>query len=112
MEISISVHENNIMVLEVKGEVDAYTAQDLNKTLIDLLSQGHHRIVMDVSKMVFITSAGIRAILYAHREAVQLGGEVRLIGPTDQVRRIFEITGFFELMQITDRLQESIDNWE
>jgi anti-anti-sigma factor len=111
VEISTYVHENNIMVLEIKGEVDAYTAQDLNKTLLDLLVRGHHRIVMDVSKIIFISSAGIRAILYAHREAVQLGGEVRIVRPTDQVRRIFEIAGFFEILQITDRLQESINNW-
>ena len=111
MEISTYLHEDNIMVLEVKGEVDAYTAQDLEKTLMDLLGQGQLRIVMDLSEMRFISSAGIRAILYAHREAVQLGGEVRLVGPTDQVRRIFEIAGFFELLKITDELQESINNW-
>ena len=111
MEISTYVHESNIMVLEVKGEVDAYTAQVLDKTLIDLLDQGYHRIVMDVSKIIFISSAGIRAILFAHREAVQLGGDVRLAGPTDQIRRIFEIAGFFELLKITDELQESINNW-
>ena len=111
MEISTRVHENNVMLLKVGGEVDAHTAQDLNRTLTDLLGQGHHRIVMDVSKMMFISSAGIRAILYAHREAVQSGGQVRLVGPTDQVRRIFEIVGFFELLQITDRLEESISNW-
>ncbi|MFC2053238.1 STAS domain-containing protein [Chloroflexota bacterium] len=111
MEIIKCVHENNIIVLEIKGEVDAYTAQELNKTLLDLLNQGHHRIVMDVSKIIFISSTGIRAILFAHREAVQLGGEVRLVGPTDQVRRIFKIAGLFEVLQITDRLQESINNW-
>jgi anti-anti-sigma factor len=111
VEIIKCIHENNIMVLEIKGEVDAYTAQDLNNTLLDLLSQGYNRIVMDVSKIIFISSAGIRAILFAHREAVQLGGEVRLVGPTDQVRRTFKIAGFFEVLQITDGLQESINNW-
>ena len=67
--------------------------------------------MIDVSKIIFISSAGIRAILFAHREAVQLGGEVRLAGPTDQIRRLFEIAGFFELLKITDELQESINNW-
>lgn len=109
MEISKSV-EDNIMVLEIKGEVDAYTSQDLNKTLADVLGDGYHQIVVEVSQMTFISSAGIRALLYAQREAVQLGGEVRLVGPTDQVRRIFEIAGFFELFQITDDLEESVSN--
>jgi anti-anti-sigma factor len=109
VEISKSV-EDNIMVLEIKGEVDAYTSQNLNKTLADVLGDGYHQIVVEVSQMTFISSAGIRALLYAQREAVQLGGEVRLVGPTDQVRRIFEIAGFFELFQITDDLEESVSN--
>jgi anti-anti-sigma factor len=109
VEISKSV-EDNIMVLEIKGEVDAYTSQDLNKTLADVLGDGYHQIVVEVSQMTFISSAGIRALLYAQREAVQLDGEVRLVGPTDQVRRIFEIAGFFELFQITDDLEESVSN--
>jgi anti-anti-sigma factor len=111
VEISKYIHENGIAVLEVKGEVDAYTSQDLEQTLKDLRTQGHHRIVMDVSEMTFISSAGIRVILYAYQEAVKLGGGVRLVGPMDQVRRIFEIAGIFEILNITDDLQESIANW-
>ena len=111
VEISTHVHENDIAVIEVKGEVDAYTAQVLDKTLTDLLGQGQLRIVLDVSEMSLISSAGIRAILYAHKEAVQLGGELRIAGPTGQIRRIFEISGFFELLTITDEIQESINNW-
>jgi anti-anti-sigma factor len=111
VEISTYTHENEVKVLEVKGEVDAHTAKVLDKTLMDLLGQGKPRIVMDVSEMSFISSAGIRAILYAHREAVQLGGEVRIAGPTDKIHRILEIAGFKELLKITDELQESIKNW-
>jgi len=111
VEISKYVHEDNILVLEIRGEVDAYTAQDLNKTLGDLLHDGYHQIVVEVSQMTFISSAGIRTFLYAQREAVQSGGEVKLVAPTDQVRRIFEIAGFYELFQITNDLEESFKNW-
>ncbi len=111
MEISKSIHEDNIMVLEIKGEVDAYTAQNLNKTLGEVLNNGYHQIVVEVSQMTFISSAGIRTFLYAQRDAVQSGGEVKLVAPTDQVRRIFEIAGFYELFQITDDLEESLNNW-
>lgn len=111
MEVSKYVLEKNIMVLEIKGEVDAYTSRELNKNLAQVLEDGYHQIVMDVSQLTFISSAGLRAILYAYREAVHLGGEVRLVGPSDQVRRTFEIAGFFELMQITDELKNSIRDW-
>jgi anti-anti-sigma factor len=111
VDISTHTYESDVTVLDIKGEVDAYTAKVLDKTLMDLLNKGQLRIVMDVSEMSFISSAGIRAILYAHREAVQLGGVVRIAGPTDRIRRIFEIAGFPELIEITDELQEAITNW-
>ena len=111
MELTKSVHENNVIILEIKGEVDAYAAQEFNSTMLGLLDLGHRRIVLDVSKLMFISSAGIRAILFAHKEAVHLGGEIRIIGPTDQVCRIFEITGLLEILQIADGLQEAINDW-
>jgi anti-sigma B factor antagonist len=110
MEISTYAHEE-IMVLELSGEVDAATSQDLGKTLKDMLDQGCHRIVIDISKMTFISSAGIRTLLYSHREADQLGGALRLVAPTDQVQRVFEITGVSELIKITNDLQETFEEW-
>ena len=110
MEISTTIHESYV-IAQVEGEVDAYTARELNNTLMDLLGQGHRRIVIDVAGMTFISSAGIRAILFAHREAVQLDAEIRLVGPQDQVQRTFKIVGFFELFQISDTLQEAINGW-
>ena len=111
MEISKHVHENTIMVLEIIGEIDAYTAQNLSQTFADVMGDGYSKIVLDVSQVVFISSAGIRAILYAHKDAVQLGCEVRLAGPTDQVYSTLEIAGVFELLQVSDSLEEVIENW-
>jgi anti-anti-sigma factor len=99
------------MVLDIKGEVDAATAQDMGQLLKGLLAQGHRRIIIDFSEMTFISSAGVRELLYAHREAEQLGGELRIAAPTDQIRRILEISGVSMLMKISKELKESISNW-
>ena len=112
MEITSAVYKNNTIVLEVKGEVDAHTAKELNKTLTDSIAQGYYRIVIDVSRLTFISSAGLRAIMFAHREVAQLGGEVRLVGPSIQTRRTFEIAGAFELMNVSDNLQEALGGWQ
>jgi len=111
VEILKHVQNEDVVVLEITGEVDAYTAQNFNQTLVDIFDQGYRRIVLDVSKITFISSAGVRTILFAYREANQLQGEIRLVGPVDQVRRTFEIAGFFELITITDELQDALNNW-
>ena len=112
MEISSNIYDNKLVVLEVTGDVDAHTAKTLNKTLTDFLAQGHSRIVIDVSQITLISSAGLRAILFAHREALQLGGEVRLSGPSAQTKRIFEISGLYELITISEALQDALDGWQ
>jgi anti-anti-sigma factor len=111
VKISTSLQGDNVMLLQVEGEVDAHTAQEFAKTLKDLFGQGHRRMVVDVSGMTFISSAGIRVLFDAYRQAVQLDGQMRLAGPTDQVRRVFEIAGLYELLQITDGLEEALNNW-
>jgi anti-anti-sigma factor len=107
----MSVTENGVVLLEVEGEVDAHTAPKLDKALKDLLAQGHSRLVLDASQMGYISSAGLRVVLLAHREARQLDGEVRLFGLNAQMRRIFEIAGFDELLRISDTRQESMEGW-
>ena len=111
MKISTSVTENLVAQLEIEGEVDAHTARELDRALKDLLAQGRGRLVLDVSRVGYISSAGLRVILLAHRGARQLDGGVRICGLSAQVRRVFEIAGFDELLPISDTCQEAMEGW-
>jgi len=111
MKITTSVTEDGIMLLEVEGEVNAHTAPRLKETLSDWLAQGHSRVVLNASHIEHMSSAGLRVLLYAQREARQRGGEVRLLGPNTQVRRVIELAGFNKLLYICDTRQEAMEDW-
>ena len=111
MKVSTSAAEDGIALLEIEGEVNAHTARDLDRALNDLLAQGHSRLVLDASKVVFISSAGLRAITFAQREAQQQGGEVRVFGLSDLVRRVFEMAGLDEFLHLSDTRQEAMVGW-
>jgi stage II sporulation protein AA (anti-sigma F factor antagonist) len=111
VDISSYTLENNVMVLVIKGEVDASSAQEMGQSLKGHLAHGHHRIIVDFSEMTFISSAGIRELFHAHREADQLGGELRIAAPTDRIRRILEISGVNMLIKISKELKGSLSNW-
>ena len=111
LKIFTSVHNGDIVVLEVKGEVDAHTVRFLDNTLEDLLAQEEPRVVLDLAGMTFISSAGLRAILYAHKQALKSGGEIRITVPVGPIRRMFEIAGFPEVMKIFDTLPEPFTQW-
>jgi anti-sigma B factor antagonist len=111
MKVSTSAADDGVVLLEIEGEVDAHTTRELDRALNDLLAQDRSRLVLDASKVGFISSAGLRAITFAHREAQQQGGEVRLVGLSDQVRRVFEMAGLDEFLHLSDTRQEAMVGW-
>ncbi len=111
MEILTSDSGIEVVLIKVEGDIDAYTARTLDKTLNDLLAQGHNRLVLDASHMDFISSAGLRVITFAQREAQQQGGEVRVFGLNAQVRRVFEMACLDECLYLSDTRQEALGGW-
>lgn len=111
MQISTSSAENEVVLIEIEGDVDAYTARLLDKTLKDLLAQDRSRLVLDVSHMHYISSAGLRAIMFAQRETDQRGGQMRICGLNTQARRLFEMVGLDEFMHLSDSCQEAMEGW-
>jgi anti-anti-sigma factor len=111
MKILTSTADDGVALVEIVGEVDAHTARELERTLGELLAEGTSRLVLDGSQMGFISSAGLRAIMFAYREVCQVGGLVRICGLSAQVRRIFEIAALDECLQLYDSCREAMENW-
>ncbi len=111
MKISTSPADNEVVVLAIEGAIDAHTVRELDRALKELLAQGHSRLVLDVSQMSFISSAGLRVIVYADREASGRGGQVRICGLNLQVRRVFEMAALDEFLQLCDGCQEALEGW-
>ena len=111
MKITTSVVEDEIVLIEVAGEVNARTSRRLEETFSDLLAQGRNRLVLDASHMEYISSAGLQVLLDAQREARQVGGEVRLVGPNAFVWHVIELAGFDKLFYVSDTRQKALENW-
>lgn len=111
MRIQTSRAENEVVLVEVEGEVDAHTARELETTLNGLLAQGSNRLILDASQLDFISSTGLQVIMFAQREASQQGGEVRVCGLKAQTRRIFVMAGLDEWLHLSDTRQEAMAGW-
>jgi anti-sigma B factor antagonist len=111
MKISTSPAENEVTLVEVTGDVDGYTAPSLNKALNDVLTKGHSRLLLDASQIEFLSSAGLRVLTSAQREARRLGGEVRLFGLSARVRKVFEMSGLVDLFYVADTREQAMEGW-
>lgn len=85
------------ILISIAGEVDLATAPELEQALGAALSRpGTTRVQVDLSRVGFMDSAGLRALIAARRQAEDGKQAVVLYRPSEQVRRVIEITGLSE----------------
>ncbi len=89
--------ENTGATIFVEGRVDTNTAPDFEKEIQSLFSL--ESLVIDFSKLDYISSAGLRVLLSAHKQFSQKKG-LKLININDFVLEVFEVTGFKEILDI------------
>lgn len=80
-------------VLSVKGEIDLSTAGRFAQELASLVGDKNGTARVDLSKVTFIDSSGIRELLAAKRRAEATGVQLMLSNPSTACRRVLEISG-------------------
>ena len=99
MEIQIRFVKD-IGVMSVKGSIDALTAPDLYKALSNQIAEGHAKLVVDLDELEYTSSAGLRALLEAVKEARNNNGDLRLASIQPNVEKVLRISGFTSILQI------------
>ena len=79
----------------VTGEVDADNCAEMGASLLQG-GTSEAELVLDVSALAFIDSSGISELLRVREAMIEAGGSMVLRDPTDNVRRVLEITGLTE----------------
>lgn len=75
----------------------------MRERLADLIqSQGNLSVVLDLHRVSFIDSSGLKAIVTAHKWLQARGGRLRLVGPNKPTRKIFEITGLTQVLTVVE----------
>lgn len=109
MDLGLDVAERNgYAVLSVRGEVDVYTAPKFRERLIELVSEGKHRIVVDLEGVDFLDSTGLGTIIGALKRARTHGGELRLVCAQSRITRLFEITGLDKAVPLLPTLDAAV----
>ena len=107
MEITHRV-ENEIMIIAIKGRLDAATAPIADKTIKKRLKKNINRLLFDLKDLDYLSSGGLRVILGAAKEIRRREGKVVLAGLTQYVYEIFEVSGFNSLIPIKDTVEEGL----
>lgn len=97
MEIAKTI-ENECLKVTLVGELNTVTSPDLEAAIYgDLASVDN--VVFDMTDMGYITSAGLRVLLYCEQEVEGRGG-VTIKGACDEIKEVLEVTGFDTLLTV------------
>ena len=96
--MSLKIEKKNTETLALVGRLDTVTATELD-TEISAILPTVESLVLDMEKLEYISSAGLRVILKTQKALTQKAG-LKLINVSDDVREVFDITGFSDFLTI------------
>ncbi len=109
MDLDLDVSEKNGMaVLAVKGEVDVYTAPRLREKLVELVTQGKHRIVVDLEGVEFLDSTGLGVLVGGLKRVRSHDGDLALVCTQRRILKVLEITGLTQVFAVFDTLEDAV----
>lgn len=100
-----------VTVLTVQGKLDQLSAEEFHRLLLPHLATcgaDAQALVIDLSGVEYVSSAGLRIFMLASREVKPRHGKVSLCGLQPVVREIFEISKFSLLFPIHDRIEDAL----
>ena len=97
-----------LAVVTLPAEIDMSNGAAVQQSLLALAAQRPETMVVDMSATTFCDSAGVRAVMLAHRQAVADGCAFRLVIASPAVRRVFTIIGADQLTDIHPRLESAL----
>jgi anti-sigma B factor antagonist len=107
MEIA-EQRQGDVTIVEIKGRIDSNTAKAFGDRLGSLIREGRARLVVDLRNIIYISSAGFRALLVAGRLAEETNGTLALCSLSTEVQRLFDLGAFTDLFLIYASREESL----
>lgn len=99
MNVEITQTDNQVTVT-LEGRLDTVTSSEFEKKLTPYLSMSAVELIMDCSAMEYISSAGLRVVLMAHKSITAKGGRFIVRNLSKEVRSVFDMTGFSRILTI------------
>lgn len=105
-----TLKQGNVTVVAVTGKLDAVTSPTFEQRVRDTVDAGNHAIVVDLARLDYISSAGLRALLVLAKQVKAKGGKACLAGVTGDVRSVFEMSGFGAIFEIVESVSAGVEN--
>ncbi len=97
------------VVIEIEGRLDTTNYNQLEKKILEYIDADEKNILIDCSKMDYVSSSGLRIFLMALKKITALKGKFLLCGLQENIAEIFEISGFTSIFQIFGNQEKALE---
>ncbi len=102
----------SIQVLDLKGELDAHTASELEAAIQKCQNEDRYSIIVNGANLQYISSAGLGVFMAYIEEVREKGGDIKIAALQPKVYNVFDLLGFPMLFDIVDTEEEAIVKFE
>ncbi len=110
MQISVKT-TNEVKVLAFEGRMDTQTSPDAQQQLTRLIEEGETKILVNLEKLDYISSAGLRVLLVVAKRLKTTAGELRICSLNEVVKEVFDISGFDMILPISASESEALEGF-
>ena len=96
-----------VLILSAEGRLDADTAGDVQGQIEGLIDGGENALLLDLTKLDYISSAGLRVLLIAAKRLNGNNGRFAICGLSDNVAEVFAVSGFDTIIDIHPDIQSA-----
>lgn len=106
--MTVNIREaQGVHVVELSGELDANTSPLAQQQILPLATEGS-RLLLDLSGVSFMSSAGLRLLLSTYRQVLAQKGAVALAGLSEDLKDTMSMTGFLSFFTVYDTTGEGL----
>jgi anti-sigma B factor antagonist len=97
----------DVLVVDMSGRLDSHSSGDAGDRIVEIAQGEDKRVLLNLAKLDYVTSAGLRVILRGAKLLEGRRGELKICNARDGVRTVLETSGFHSLIKVYDTEKEA-----
>ena len=106
--VIVTDNTQSVPIMNIKGRVDSNTAPELDGALENLLKAGKNQIVLNLEEVDYLSSAGLRALVKALKDAQQSGGNLHLAAISQPIEMVLRTVGMLQMFKMFSTKEEAL----
>lgn len=108
VKMTTKIRDDWLGVVTLDGELDAYTGEEFREVMETLMAGGAPFLLVDLMALEYIDSVGLGILMGGAKRARQQDGEIAVVCERANLRRVFDISGTAELLNVRDSYDEAL----